>query len=675
MATVHDQLILGQASRATGAYQLSAGVLEAGSGTIGLQGIGRFTQTGGRAVMDDQLILGQASRATGVYHLSGGVLEAGGGTIGLQGIGRFTQTGGRADFGGTLTLGGPGRVALDPATGLFLPSGTGTYDLSGGVVSASTVLVGRYGSGQFTQTGGLAHILDRLYVGNPLRPPIDPRTGLILSGRGMYHLAGGTLQVDGYESIVEGSSFFQTAGLNRVLSGGDPNTYAGTLSVGGTYVLEGGCLDVEVAETIGGGHAASLMIQSGGVNRTGTLGIGAWRHTIGRGTYELSGGCLETGDCTIGTGLLDQSGGTAICHGALRVGDRHGLPSDSHLHLSAGSLSVASGTIGYEGYGLFTQTGGQAGFGRLEIVQESGPPGLYAMRDGKLDAGVLEVRGGTLELGRHAEVSVSTRLDFADGHDVGPVFSAERGASIRMTGPRTAVGNSSTDPSAMAGLSNLRLVFAGPRGAVGELEVAGKDLGPVPAGFESNFALAALEVGAESTHNLLRLLDESDNQPAWTGDEALYVDRLILRKGAKVATGGLGLYYRNGGGKVKRFFRGDANLDGSVDAGDLALFGANWMARGGDACWADGDFTGDGYVDGGDLALLGGDWGCNTDDFAPPPAQPIPEPATLAMLAGLAGITIARRRKSLVVPPRQVVPRLCVARGLRRERDAEARCL
>ncbi len=79
----------------------------------------------------------------------------------------------------------------------------------------------------------------------------------------------------------------------------------------------------------------------------------------------------------------------------------------------------------------------------------------------------------------------------------------------------------------------------------------------------------------------------------------------------------------------------DFNLDGAVDAGDLALLGASF-GQPGPFGWANGDATGDGVVDAGDLALLGGNFGTVV--------HPVPEPATMSLLA-LAGVAMLKRRK------------------------------
>jgi hypothetical protein len=80
---------------------------------------------------------------------------------------------------------------------------------------------------------------------------------------------------------------------------------------------------------------------------------------------------------------------------------------------------------------------------------------------------------------------------------------------------------------------------------------------------------------------------------------------------------------------------GDFNLDGAVDAGDLALLGGSFGLAG-PFGWANGDATGDGVVDAGDLALLGGNFGTIV--------HPVPEPATMSLLA-LAGVAMLRRRR------------------------------
>ncbi|MCD6365186.1 MAG: right-handed parallel beta-helix repeat-containing protein [Planctomycetes bacterium] len=82
---------------------------------------------------------------------------------------------------------------------------------------------------------------------------------------------------------------------------------------------------------------------------------------------------------------------------------------------------------------------------------------------------------------------------------------------------------------------------------------------------------------------------------------------------------------------------GDTDVDGDVDATDLAQIGAHWAPSGGaNLDWSDGDFDFDGDVDATDLAQVGLNWN--------PSGTNVPEPATLLLM--LAGAAVLRRRRS-----------------------------
>jgi len=83
---------------------------------------------------------------------------------------------------------------------------------------------------------------------------------------------------------------------------------------------------------------------------------------------------------------------------------------------------------------------------------------------------------------------------------------------------------------------------------------------------------------------------------------------------------------------------GDANNDGKVDAADAAILAQNWLQ---DVTGKadDGDFNEDGKVDDLDASILAANWVYTGGGAA------VPEPGTLALLAGAAVLLLLRRRR------------------------------
>jgi len=214
---------------------------------------------------------------------------------------------------------------------------------------------------------------------------------------------------------------------------------------------------------------------------------------------------------------------------------------------------------------------------------QPGSAGTYVLRAGVLRAAQLVIGAagtGTLRLAPAADVVLTDKLAIgADGR-----IPADSEGTVRLAGG--ALANLSTIPANLPGLAGLTVLAEGGE-AVTLVEVAGEDRGAAEAGWEENFALATLQVGGDRPGSV-RLVNETTNQPAPARGEALYVDTLGLRPGAWVGGQGLALYYRNGG-PPKRFFHGDANLDGVVGVADLAALAGSYGLREG-ASWGPGGF-------------------------------------------------------------------------------------
>jgi hypothetical protein len=636
---------LGGAAGASGNYTISgsasidlgeegaAGGPQGHSGylLVGTYGTGRFVQNGATVTLTGGVALGDwGSASEGAYILTDGLLRItgywmllelpspnpedppqyewvknpGSLSVGFSGPATFQQDGGtvQVDSGmiyiyrkGTYTLGGAGSISSSGGVsvgGRFTQDGglvqaylgvSGTYELRQGRVEGSGASIGGLDA-RMTHTTGVVALAGTLRVG-------------FYSGPGTYELLGAGELTAQYAEVGSG-----TAGVLDQRAG--KVTIGGLLVVGqyypggnGTYLL-GAPGELSAAhEYVGWGGAGSIA-QTGGKNTvSGTVILGGAFNGIAGSTghYQLSGGEFEAKTVRLGyggSGRVLHTGGTATVTGSLFLGTCwNGEAGDGTYQLSGdGVLSAADEYVGDLGWawagdvgeGLFQQDAGKNSAERLYLGFASGSRGTYLINAGELHAGQLHVGkdgAGTLEIaGAAALVEVGELLRFSSTG----TFTVAPGSTIHMTG--AAFENQSTDPAALAGLKNLRMVFEGGPGQVDSFEVAGEDMGPAMAGLESNFALDTLELGGQDTGQV-RLVDLFDNRPAWTGAEALYVENLILGSGALLDLNGLGLYY----------------LHASIDPGATVL------------------------LNGGDLAQ-------------------IPEPGTLLLL-GLGGLAALRRRQ------------------------------
>ncbi len=90
------------------------------------------------------------------------------------------------------------------------------------------------------------------------------------------------------------------------------------------------------------------------------------------------------------------------------------------------------------------------------------------------------------------------------------------------------------------------------------------------------------------------------------------------------------------------YLRGDANLDGIVNAADLNNLAQNWL--GSPNAWQWGDFTADGFVNAEDLNHVGQNW-LQSVPFANE-ASAVPEPMTHLLIAsGAVCLILVRRRR------------------------------
>ena len=214
-------------------------------------------------------------------------------SIGIDGTGIYTQTGG-VHFNGSWAV--SGRLLLG-----VNPTGNGTYNLEGGELSSSGASIGGNGIGTFNQSGGSAYFAYSLDIGCSYNCP-DPINS---TGQGVYNLSGGSLEIEGdggHFLIAPGGTFNQSGGTFHHSSPSDG-------SIMGTYNLSGGTLSLaELRTNISGtfnqsggtfeaqGFFSGLTID--GVYNMSGGNLTFYRNVYGQGitnngTFNYSGGSLD----------------------------------------------------------------------------------------------------------------------------------------------------------------------------------------------------------------------------------------------------------------------------------------------------------------------------------------------------------------------------------------------
>jgi fibronectin-binding autotransporter adhesin len=371
--------------------------------------------------------------STGTYNLSGGTLTAGFETINgiMNQSGTTTNTlqsnpNGSAVYIHCMGLGSGSCTTIveeQGTIGELNVVGTGAkYNLISGTLNAPTLVLDS--GGTFTQTGGVANVVD----GQPEDETIttQPKSGLYVgyNGAGTYTLSGGATMINGTNQAFPGYEFIgynagstgvfnQSAGTNIL---GAANEVPGYLYVGysgtGTYNLSGGTLggNYPTYEYIGyNAGSVGTFNQTGGTNGVITSSfpsiLSFYDGYMGKGTYTLgkTGGSNTSATLSAfeefigsqnlnpatdtyvdGIGTFTQNAGTNEVE-ELYVGYQGGVgatPIGTYSLVGGTLTSFVTGegageNIGFEGYGVFNQSGGKNNAESLTLGEGNGTsPGL-----------------------------------------------------------------------------------------------------------------------------------------------------------------------------------------------------------------------------------------------------------------------------------------------------------
>jgi hypothetical protein len=667
-----------------GTVVMSAGMLTCSNNYIydGYDGVGLFAQSGGEVTAQD-LYLGYEYPSNGVYELSGtGSLSTAYENIGYQsnntGVGQFIQTGGTHTvssqltvYNGSYSMSGNstlsaaqlelaagstaanstftqvgGVVTLTGSLGSYIGynnnySGLAIYSMSSGAVLtnvgnfSSPFYVAYYGTGIFSQTDSTCNFgISPLYLaynstsnatytlaGNSQLYANNEYVGYSNTGRANFTQTGGTNdlgtaglylggissyamsgtsylysgnQYVGYGSDNSSSNFIQSGGLNDLgtytLTVGDQYNETASYSLSATGMLTAG---IEYIGSVG----SAIFAQSGGTNiiaasnqiNAGVLGVGYTSGQSQNGEYLLSGGLITARTEVIGgtstnvpsLGLFNQSGGSNLVNNfTVNVAGRY--------NLLAGLFQVTSSFINSGTFDL--QNPAAAGLGgtnslTLAPLAISGTGNLMVEQNAALYAGSIKqsslIIGGKIQIAPGSLVSKINSLNITTG-------------TLDITNNALIIDYPSAGPSPLSAVRGyLHSGYVSNETGSGIVSSTAVGDWAVGIGYAEASALGVTTFGSmivDSTAILIRY--------TWTGD---------------------------------------ANLDGIVNAADLAMISSNGST------WSTGDFNYDGVVNADDYALfdLGLAEGGST-------VIPFPEPAWLGCLMVL---FLGRRQGCVSIGP------------------------
>lgn len=341
------QILVGNGSSGTFNLSGGSGVTAARETVYGFPAL--FSQSGSENDTPSLTI------TSGTYALSGtGHLIAATATLNGPGA-KFLQSGGTATIGtlqlqsGIASLTG-GSLTINNVTS----TGSGTFSLSGGVLTTGTATINNY-----IQTGG-THVATALTI-----------DGFSSSfSRGL--LTTGTNGAKVYGAITQSGGAFQTGVLYVDFNAA--YTLSGTATVqaselqGGFYKIQGGNAKVTVTGD------AFLDGYTGFASGGGTLSVGGTAHVgYADGVRPINS-----------DGTIDLAAGTLSAGAGLVLGEaRAGTINIS----GTGAVTAPAEDVGYTGSGTINHTAGNNTTGALSLGTRPGSFGTYEFRGGTLSVG------------------------------------------------------------------------------------------------------------------------------------------------------------------------------------------------------------------------------------------------------------------------------------------------
>lgn len=264
-------------------FQMTGGATARYRFGVNAGAVGTGNHTGGSVSTTATIFIGVSG--TGHYSLSGGSLSTTQNftlASAVDGSGNFTQSGGNVTIG---SVGAGGSAFIGQ-------NGAGTFNLSGGTFTASSVTVatGTMASGNLTQTGGTIDLLNGVDTG------MSWTKTLSVNNNGTYSISHGSLLANSFimgnstvlggAAAISGDADIQLSvdlGINGTLS---VNGSGAAISVGNAFNLfSEGTINFHFDST---GISTINVVGNGGINPAGTINVDGSAYLGGPGsTFTL----------------------------------------------------------------------------------------------------------------------------------------------------------------------------------------------------------------------------------------------------------------------------------------------------------------------------------------------------------------------------------------------------
>jgi hypothetical protein len=317
-----QRIQLGQSRTSKGTFNLTGGAVTVGHNmSVGDAGTGILDVSGGTLTVNDEgLIIGAwrdvgdaanppnppNAGGNGLLKVSGtGVINANNLRIARgdpsQANGGIYNTGVVQQTGGTVT------VTNEVTVGSRNVLSNGTYNISGGSLSANIIRVAAGGTGTMNVSGNAAVNATQAFM-------VGTNDAAIGTGTGTQ--TGGTVHSGGWVSIGTDAAATGTYTLSggSLIADGDFNVSdnggsAGTLNLSGSGIAQGNAVFLGKQA-----NTTAIVMQTGGTMKVGGGNLNIATNATAVGTYNLQDGVLDLQNHNIsigpGTGAFNMTGGT-----------------------------------------------------------------------------------------------------------------------------------------------------------------------------------------------------------------------------------------------------------------------------------------------------------------------------------------------------------------------------